>query len=97
MIVQRNYVRVKPGCSEALFDFLKASRAHMKNPKNMRILRPKIGPSHNTIVYEIASKNLEENQQEWLEWLNRPGAPALLERWDQLVEDWSDEFWEVEI
>ena len=97
MIVQRVCVRHKPGCSEALVDFLKASRAHMRDPKNMRILKTKIGTSHNTIVYEITNKSLEENQQEWQEWLGRPETSSLLERWDQLVEDWSDEYWDVEI
>jgi len=97
MIVQRICVKIKPGCSDALVDFLKASRARMKNPKNMRVLRPKIGTSHNTVVYELTNKDLEENQRDWQEWLARPETPALLERWDQLVEDWSDEFWEVEI
>lgn len=97
MIVQRIFVRHKTGCGEALIDFLKASRAHMKDPKNMRILKPKIGPSHNTIVYEITNQSLEENQEEWREWLGRTETPSLLKRWDQLVEDWSDEYWDVEI
>jgi hypothetical protein len=97
MIVQRIYVKVKPGCSEALIEFLKASRARMINPENMRILKPKIGQSRNTIVYELTNKDLNENQTDWQEWLTRPETPALLERWDQLVEDWKDEFWEVEI
>jgi hypothetical protein len=69
----------------------------MKNPKNMRILRPVIAASHNTMVYELTHTSLEENRQEWQEWLSRPETPALLERWDQLVQDWADEYWEIEI
>lgn len=97
MILQRIYVRHKPGCGEAVIAFLKASRAHMDKPENMRILKPKIGVSQNTIVYELINKDLEENQREWQAWLSRPETPSLLERWDQLVLDWSDEYWEVEI
>jgi hypothetical protein len=97
MIVQRIYVKVKPGCNNALLTFLKASRARMNNPRNMRILKPMIGQSRNTIVYELTNKDLAENQKDWQEWLGRTETPDLLERWDQLVEDWSDEFWDVEI
>jgi hypothetical protein len=96
MIVQRLTVKVKPGNRDAMVEMLKAARAEMENPRRMRILKPGIGVPLTTIEYELLNESVEENQKDWDEWFTKPGSQALLERWEQLVEDQIDVFYTIE-
>jgi hypothetical protein len=95
MIVQRVSARAKPGHRDELVDLLKVERGRRVDPEGMRILIRAIGPAYNTVVYELTNKNMAENEQRWQEWASRPDLAEFWQRWLQVVDDWTDEVWEI--
>ena len=96
MIVNRVSVRVKPGRRDKVVDLLKAERANLDDPSTMRILTSNTGAPWNTLVYELTAENLADSERGWEEWGSRPETPAFMEKWLQLVDDWTAEYWNIE-
>jgi hypothetical protein len=96
MIVQRISVRAKPGRRDEVVEVLKAERANLDDPSTMRVLTSNVGAPWNTLVYELTSENLADSEQGWEEWNARPETPEVFEKWLQLVDDWSSEYWNIE-
>ena len=96
MIVERISVQAKPGHRAKVLEALKAERAKMDDPNRMRILTYHTGAPWNTVVYELTSEDLAASEQSWEEWLARPDTPEFMEKWEQLVNDWTRTIWSIE-
>jgi len=95
MIVQRMSIRAKPARRDEVVDLLKAERAKWHNPGSVRILVGGIGQAWNTVVEELTFENLAEYERGWKEWGSRPSMAEFAQKWNQVVDDWSDEIWEI--
>ena len=95
MIVQRISVKAKPGCRDAVVDYLKATKPILEDPKSIRILTSEIGAPHHTVVYELTDESVEAIEKGWQKWWARPEAQADFEKWMQIVDDWSDVYLKI--
>jgi hypothetical protein len=95
MILERVSVQVKPGHRAQVVEMLKAQRAKLDDPSQMRILTASIGPWWNNVVYEMTDANHAANEPRRQEWSNRSETPEFLQKWEQVVEGWTSKVWYV--
>jgi hypothetical protein len=100
MIVQRVFIRVKPG---HLGEFWELSNGHQKRRPDLPTFRAtkrtysaNIGPSGHTVCYEAEFEDLAELSRAWSTWWADPGTPAYMEKLWSLVDDSHNEVWDLQ-
>jgi hypothetical protein len=85
MIVNRQTMIVKPGCSDEAEALAVAETKRVSFPHARRLYSSNLSP-FDRLVFEAEFENLAEHEKFWAEWRASPETAAFLKKFNDLLE-----------